>query len=301
VALNPWRLQLLDVFARLGTVRAVAAELSMSPSSVSQQLAVLESETRTRLLERVGRRLVMTPAGELLAERAREILERMDTVEGELEDLRSKPVGRLRVASFASGVLPILTEAAKELAVAHPGLELQLLEIEPHESLSALLAGSCDIAVTVDTGEAPVAAGVRTVDLGTDPLLLVLPPDHRLATSPAIALADLAAERWALDRPGTYLGELVPRLCRQAGFEPLVAGRFLSYGILVGHVAAGLSVAVLPGLALEPRAGAGVLTRRLESLGERRIVAAVRRGAGRRAASTAVLAALRAAARTASS
>jgi len=260
---------------------------------------VLESETRTRLLERVGRRLVLTPAGVLLAERAREVLEQMDAIEGELEDLRSKPVGRLRVASFASGVTLVLVEAAKYLAEAHPRLELEMLELEPHESVPALLAGACDIAVTIDTGEAPPVAGVRTVHLATDPLLLLLllPPGHRLVHAPTITFADLAAERWALDRPGTYLGELVPRLCRQAGFEPLVAGRFPSYSVLLGHVAAGLSIAVLPGLAIGPGPGTGVVTRGLEPLGERRIVAAVRRGAGRRAASTAMLEALKAAAR----
>ncbi|ONK11917.1 LysR family transcriptional regulator [Streptomyces sp. MP131-18] len=292
--LNPWRLQLLDAFGRLGTVRAVAAELNMSPSSVSQQLAALEAETRTRLLERVGRRLVLTPAGALLAERARDVLERLDAIEGELAELRSEPVGRLRVSSFASGVLPLLVAAATSLARTHPRLDLELLEVEPHESIPALLAGSCDIAVTVDTGDDPPVPGIRTVGLATDPLLLVLPPGHRLARAPVLTLAELAQERWALDRPGTYLGELVPRLCRRAGFEPLVAGRFPSHHILVGHVAAGLSVAVLPGLAVAPRAA--VVTRTLEPFGERRIVAAVRRVTGRRAATSAVLTALGAAA-----
>ncbi|WP_255308029.1 LysR family transcriptional regulator [Streptomyces marincola] len=292
--LNPWRLQLLDAFGRLGTVRAVAAELSMSPSSVSQQLAALEAETRTHLLERTGRRLVLTPAGLLLAERARDLLEQMDAIEGELDELRTRPVGRLRVACFASGVVPLLVRSATALATAHPRLELELLELEPHESVAALLAGACDIAVTVDTGDEPPAPGVRTVRLASDPLVLVLAPEHPLAHAPGLAFADLAGERWALDRPGTYLGELVPRLCRRAGFEPLVAGRFPSYGVLLGHVAAGLSIAVLPGLAVgrDP----DVVARRLTPLGERRIVAAVRRVTGRQAANRAVLDALRAAA-----
>ncbi|WP_433323044.1 LysR substrate-binding domain-containing protein [Spirillospora sp. CA-294931] len=292
--LNPWRLQLLEALDRLGTVRAVAAEMTMSPSSVSQQLSVLETETRTRLLERVGRRLVLTPSGAMLAERARDVLDQMDAIEAELEDLRTRPVGRVRVASFASGVLPFLVTAARHLAGEHPDLRVELFEIEPHESVPALRSGTCDIVVTVDSPDDPPLTGIHTVPLATDPLLLVLPHDHPLTARGTLSFPDLAGERWALDLPGTYLGELVPRLCRQAGFEPAVVGRFPSHPVLLGHVAAGLSIGVLPGLAVDDRPD--VVARQVKPLGTRSIVVAVRRGSGRRGAVSAVLAALRLAA-----
>ena len=68
--LNPWRLRLLGLLDSLGTVRAVAETLHLSPSTVSQQLAVLETETRSRLLERSGRRVRLTRTGVVLARRA---------------------------------------------------------------------------------------------------------------------------------------------------------------------------------------------------------------------------------------
>ena len=119
----------------------------------------------------------------------------------------------------------------------------------------------------------------------------MLPETHRLADADEISLAELAADPWALDLPGTYLGELVPRRCRMEGFEPVVAGRFSSYSVLLAHVAAGLSVAVLPELAAPLRPG--LVRRPVAGLADRKIAAAVRRAHAGRPAVVAVLDALR--------
>lgn len=293
MALDLRRLRLLDVFARVGTVRATAAEAVMSPSAVSQQLALLESETGAVLFERAGRRMTLTSAGALLAERARALLDHADSVDAELADLAAGPAGLVRVGGFASAVSSLLIPAAREVARTNPRLALELLEIEPRDSTTALLQGRIDLAVTVDEGDGTLLAPTITVlPLASDPLLAVLPAGHRLASSGRLALSDLAAEPWALDFPGTYLGELVPRECRLAGFEPRVVGRFSSYGVLLAHVAAGRSVAVLPALAVDP--ATEVVALPVDGLADRRIVIAVRTGAARRRAITAVIEALRA-------
>jgi DNA-binding transcriptional LysR family regulator len=95
--LNPWRLRLLGLLDSLGTVRAVAETLHLSPSTVSQQLAVLETETRSRLLERSGRRVRLTRSGVVLARRGREILDRMAEAEAELRALNDEPIGTVRL------------------------------------------------------------------------------------------------------------------------------------------------------------------------------------------------------------
>jgi DNA-binding transcriptional LysR family regulator len=147
--------------------------------------------------------------------------------------------------------------------------------------------------VTVDEGDGSLLTPTLTVlPLATDPLLAVLPDSHPLASRRRVALADLAADAWALDVPGTYLGELVPRECRLAGFEPRVVGRFSSFGVMLAHVAAGRSVAVLPALAVDP--APGVVALPVTGLADRRIVIAVRTGAVRRRAITAMVGALRA-------
>jgi DNA-binding transcriptional LysR family regulator len=291
MTLNPWRLRLLDVFARVGTVRAVAAELMLSPSTVSQQLSALEAETGVVLFDRVGRTLTLTATGVLLVERARELRDHMDAIEAEIAEISTEPAGHLRVGGFASSMAPILIRAAKELARTHPRLTLELLEIEPRAATTALDQGRCDLIVTVDEADGTLLSPTITViPLATDPLMAVAAAGHPLGELHSVSLADLATERWALDEPGTYLGELVPRHCRLAGFEPVVAGRFASYGVLLDHVAAGLSVAVLPELAVEPRAG--IVARPVHGLADRQIVAAVRTGSARRLAIGTVIAAL---------
>jgi len=292
--LNLQRLRLLDVFARVGTVRAVADELVMSPSAVSQQLAVLEAETGAALFERAGRTLSLTAAGELLVERARGLLDQAEAVDAELAELSTEPAGRIRLGGFASSVSPLLTRAAGSLAATHPRLEIELVEIEPREATTALLQGRLELVVTVDEADGTLLAPTITVvPLATDPLMAVLPLGHALASAASVSLGQLSGEKWALDHAGSYLGELVPRACRAAGFEPHVVGRFSSYGVLLAHVAATGSVAVLPELAIQP----GVVARPVEELADRRIVIALRTGTARRRALTVVVDALHAAAR----
>jgi DNA-binding transcriptional LysR family regulator len=109
----------------------------------------------------------------------------------------------------------------------------------------------------------------------------VTPPNH-----PATEVAHCEDEPWAFDIPGSYMASLATRLCRQAGFEPKIVGRFSNYMLTLKHVEAGLAVAVLPALAVDPRFD--VVTNELPVT--RRITAAVRRDS--RAAITAVLDAL---------
>ncbi|QIS06137.1 LysR family transcriptional regulator [Nocardia brasiliensis] len=288
--LNPWRLRLLSQLDTLGTVRAVAQAASMSPSSVSQQLAVLESETRTRLLERTGRRVRLTPAGLLLARRARALLDHMDTVEAELRGLGDEPVGLIRLGAFQSAIHSVCVPAVRQLAVSHPHIDVELHELEPHESMRALRVGDADIIITTtDFVEQPLGPDIDIVPLAADPIVLVLPPG-RSARGPA-DLAAYADEPWAFDMPKSYMANLATRLCRESGFEPRIVCRFSNYLMTLQHVEAGLSITLLPGLAIDPRFQ--VTTRELSTPVTRTITAVVRRGAPPRAAVHTVLAALR--------
>ncbi|MDT7785145.1 MAG: hypothetical protein QOF58_3564 [Pseudonocardiales bacterium] len=280
MTLNPWRLKLLSQLDALGTVRAVAQAANLSASSVSQQLAVLEAETRTQLLERTGRRVRLTSAGLILARRARSILDHMDAVEAELRGLDEEPSGRVRLGGFQSSIHTLAVPAIQNLG--HPHLDVELVELEPHASMPALLAGEVDVIITTtDFVELPVPEDVDVVPLGQDPVVLVTPPNH-----PATDVGHCKDEPWAFDIPGSYMASLATRLCREAGFEPKIVGRFSNYMLTLKHVEAGLAVAVLPALAVDPRFD--VATKELPVT--RRIAAAVRRDS--RAAITVVLDAL---------
>ncbi|MEV0262567.1 LysR family transcriptional regulator [Streptomyces sp. NPDC050617] len=292
--MNPWRLRLLSRLDTLGTVRAVAQDANMSPSSVSQQLAVLEAETRTQLLERTGRRVRLTPAGLILARRARAILDHMDGVEAELRGFGEEPAGLVRLASFQSAIHTMAVPAVTRLARAYPHLDVELLELEPHASLPALRGGDADIVITTtDFDELPLGPDLDIVPLATDPIRLVLPPGHPAARGGAVDVAAFADEPWAFDIPQSYMANLALRLCRQARFEPRVVGRFSNYMMALQHVEAGLSIALLPGLAVD-HSRYRVASRELATPVTRTITAAVRRGSPPRAAVRVVLDALRA-------
>jgi DNA-binding transcriptional LysR family regulator len=292
MTLNPWRLRLLNRLETHGTIRAVATALELSPSSVSQQLALLETETRTKLLERTGRRVRLTPAGVILARRAQAILDHMDAVEAELRSFGTEPAGLVRLGVFESAIHTLATPAVTRLAQSYPHLEIQVLEMEPHESLGALRSGDTDLIITTTEFVAdPLGPDLDLVPLTTDQVVLVLPPDHPIANRGPADLSAYAEQPWAFDRPHSYMSDLTTRLCRQAGFEPRIVGRFSHGATLLRHVEAGLSVALLPNLAVDPRYR--VVTRPLAVPIPRTITAVVRRGAPPRPAVLTVLDALR--------
>lgn len=290
--LNSGRLRLLILLETLGTVRAVAETLHLSASTVSQQLAVLETETRCRLLERTGRRVRLTPAGLLLARRGREILDQMAEAEAELHALNDEPIGTIRLGAFQSAIYTLAVPAATRLATTHPHLRLELIESEPHESGPALRSGEADIIVTTtDYVGHSWGADLEIIPLGTDPIVLVLPQGHPLAGRTPVNLAACEEETWACDRPQSYMADLTVRLCRESGFEPRVACRFSNYLMLLRHVESGRSIALLPALAVTP--DHAVVTRELSPPVHRNITIVVRRGTTQRAAVNAVVAALR--------
>jgi DNA-binding transcriptional LysR family regulator len=299
VTLNPWRLRLLCQLETLGTVRAVASAAHQSASSVSQQLSVLETETGARLLERTGRRVQLTTAGHVLASRARDILDRMADAEAELQALGDDPSGVVRVAAFQSAIHSLVVPAAGALRLLHPGVQVHVDELEPHESTPALLRGDVDIALTTtDFLDMPRHQDVHLVPLTTDAIVLVVPRGHRLARQDRVELAGLADADWTFDLPGSYMADLATRLCRQAGFEPRVVCRFNNYLIALQYVESAGSVTLLPELALDPRYD--VQTLGLTPPTHRRITAAIRSSSAPRASVTVVLDALRAQASTVS-
>nr|WSZ95755.1 LysR family transcriptional regulator [Streptomyces sp. NBC_00857] len=289
--LNSGRLRLLSLLETLGTVRAVAETLRLSASTVSQQLAVLETETRCRLLERTGRRVRLTPAGLLLARRGREILDRMAEAEAELRALHDEPIGTVRLGVFQSAIHTLAVPAATRLATTHPRLHLELIESEPHESGAALRSGEADVIITSADYGLSWGPDLDVIPLGTDPIVLVLPRDHPLTSRTTVDLAACAEETWACDRPQSYMADLTDRLCRESGFEPRVACRFSNCLMLLQHVESGRSVALLPALAVSP--DHAVATRELSPPVHRNVTIVVRRGTTQRAAVNAIVAALR--------
>src|SRR5215469_2988719 len=139
--LDVTRLRVLEAVARHGSVTAAARALNYAQPSVSHHLARLEAETGATLFQRAGRGIRLTEAGRLLAERAAEILGRLEAAETELAARVGLREGRVRLAAFPSALGTIVPMAAARLQAAHPGIDLMLTEAEPPEALRMLRAG----------------------------------------------------------------------------------------------------------------------------------------------------------------
>ncbi len=183
----------------------------------------------------------------LICPDARIILDQIKAAQADLLGSVEQPAGPVRLAAFSSAVSTLVLPLAARLRATHPRIELTVTELDPQRSHPALRRGEQDIIVTADfiDGSTPIDPDVHTVPLLVDAVVLVLPPTGDIPAAPA-DLADFAQAPWSVDLPGTYLSNLVLSRCRQAGFEPAVAGRFAGYDLLLAHVAAGLSVSLLP-------------------------------------------------------
>jgi DNA-binding transcriptional LysR family regulator len=172
--LDVTRLRVLVAVARHGSVTRAAQALNYAQPSVSHHLARLEAETGTKLLQRAGRGIRLTDAGRLLAERATEVIGRLDAAENELAVFNGLRAGRLRLAAFPSALGTIVPAAAAILHEQHPTVDLRLSEAEPPEAVRMLRAGYVDVALIFrhesdDGAPRRSASGVRLDDLGGDP------------------------------------------------------------------------------------------------------------------------------------
>jgi DNA-binding transcriptional LysR family regulator len=267
--LDVTRLRIIDAVARTGSVTAAARELSYSQPSVSHHLARLEAETGAQLLQRVGRGVRLTPAGRLLADRAAEILGRIDAAGAELSAHVGLNAGRVRLAGFSSAIGSLLPGAMTALAERHPDLEVTLTDAHPPEALELLRTGEIDVAVIFRYDETePEPDGVRLHHLLDDPVFLLTKKRSR-------GLASHRDATWiaGCDRCRSHL----LALCADEGFEPRIGYVSDDMVVMQTLVAAGLGVTTIPGLALRAHHVDGVVARELP--GSRRHVYAATYGA----------------------
>jgi DNA-binding transcriptional LysR family regulator len=310
--LDVTRLRVLVAVARHGSVTAAARALNYAQPSVSHHLSRLEAETGTKLIQRAGRGIRLTDAGRLLAERAAEVIGRLDAAENELAAYTGLRAGRLRLAAFPSALGTIVPAAAAMLREHQPGVDLRLTEAEPPEALRMLRAGYVDVALVfryspdgpgADGAPVPGVPGVPGYEAapaapgsgGATPVgddgggidlteglreRLLLDEQVHLVTSvhasadPPADLAGYARHRWiaGCDRCRANL----LRQCAMAGFTPKIAFTTDDYVAVQALVAADLGISTLPALCLRAARHPGIRTVPLP--GAHRYVFAVRYG-----------------------
>jgi DNA-binding transcriptional LysR family regulator len=253
--LDATRLRVIDAVARHGSVTKAAKELHYSQPSVSHHLARLETETGAQLLQRVGRGIRLTPAGQLLADRAAEIIGRIDAAGAELSAHVGLTAGRVRLAGFSSVLGSLVPRAMAAVAGRHPELRVTLVDTHPPEALDLLRAGTIDVAVIFRYDESePEPRDVRLHHLLDDPVYLL--SKRRVRT-----LAALQDTTWiaGCERCRSHLLSL----CADEGFEPRIEYTSDDMVVMQALVVAGVGVTTIPGLALQAHRANGIVASKL--------------------------------------
>lgn len=285
------RLHMFREFAARGSIAATAEVLGYTPSAVSQQLATLEREAGTQLLDRTPRSARLTDAGRRLAEHADRILAVVEEAEADLTTFGAEPSGRVVVTAFPSAAVAFAPALARSLR-AHSRLSLLLRQTSPEEGLRLVRSGDVEVAIADDwTGR--LAEGFEVLScfhLVRDPLVLVLPRGHYAANPDVpVDLRALRDEPWLAAPAGEPSRAAADRLLGAVGVAPPVPSEFEGLGTVVNLVGRGLGIAIMPKLSVVGSERRVVVRELPAGLDLARDVYAVARTASLRRASVAVI------------
>jgi len=243
------RMRVLREVAVQGSFSAAAKALSFTQSAVSQQIAALEREAGTILVQRSARGVRLTEAGEALVRHTDAVLARLAEAEAELEAIAGLRGGRLRMAAFESAGATLMPLAIADFSRQHPEVELSMTLGEPEETEPQLKSGELDLVLGFGS-RFELDDDIERRFLIEDPMLLVLPQEHPLARKRNLRLADLADEAWIGGPQDCECNRLIYGACSRAGYDPRIAFETDDYAAVQGFVAAGVGVSLIAELGL---------------------------------------------------
>jgi DNA-binding transcriptional LysR family regulator len=255
--MEPRRLLTFRAVAHRRSFSQAARDLALTQPSVSQQVAALEREIGTRLLDRRPGGLKLTHAGAVLLEHADAVAERLELADAQLAEIASSERATLRLGAFPTALAGLVPAAVARLE----GARVIVEEGASHELPERVRSGDLHLAVTFQDAAEPRRehAGLERRDLLRERFRVVLAADHPLAAREAVAIADLAGESWS----APSADGIIVRTCRAAGFEPHIAAITRDQLAIRALVERGLAVTLVPalmtdafrGLPLRPLAG----------------------------------------------
>lgn len=207
------------------TMVAVAAHLGYTAGAVSQQIAALEKSVGTRLITKIGRNVVLTDAGTVLAEHAEQILAAERTALDALRAVNEEVAAPLLVGTFGSTAATLLPPVVAAAQRRYPHLELSSRELELDEVVTAVQRGQVDVAFGLDYPNNPMprSSDIEMITLRTERFdLAVSVGAYGVRTEFTIDLRETADWNWIMPPPDSQFGRSVRTACRQVGFEPVV-------------------------------------------------------------------------------
>ncbi|MDB6001623.1 MAG: LysR-family transcriptional regulator [Rhizobacter sp.] len=226
-----------------GTITGGAARSHMTLASASERIRGMEDAVGVALLRREPRGVSLTPAGDALLHHARAVLQQMERMRSELSEHRADLRGQVRVLGNTSALSEHLPGALGAFLSQQPNVRVELEEQPSERIADALRAGRCDIGIASDAAD---LHGLQTQRLRSDPLVLVVPGGHALASRSSIEMADVAERDFIGLNEASALQLHVEHHARQLGLRMNYRVRLRSFDAVCSMVGQGIGVAVVP-------------------------------------------------------
>ena len=242
------QLQILRELGALGSVTAVADALRVTPSAVSQQLAALQRGVRAPLTRKQGRTLVLTPAGEALAEAGAAALDAMAAARSAVDEFEAAENGVVTISGFLSAAQALFGPLIREVG-SGPGLPaIRFTDEDVAQSDFPALTARYDLVLAHRMEHSPPwpKTGIRVLTLAAEPLDVALAPEHPLAQRASLRPADVVGERWVTSRAGYSPDDVLRTISAITNRPAEIVHRINDYGVAASVIATGDAIGVLP-------------------------------------------------------
>jgi LysR family hydrogen peroxide-inducible transcriptional activator len=268
------QLRYVCAIADTGNFSRAAERCQIAQPSLSQQVLKLEGDLGAKLFDRLGRSVRLTEAGRVFIIYARAILEQMEMARLSVADKNADLGGTIAVGVIPTVAPYLIPSYTAAFAKNYPDAKLRIVE----ETTSVLVESLRDLSIDVAILALPLRhKDLKLFPIRTEPLFAVMRKDHPRASAESLALKDLRGESFVMLRDGHCFRDLSIRTCTSARITPNIAFESGQFSSLLGMVAAGVGVSLIPEMAIDRNAGCRYV-RLSDTHATRTIVAAVVRG-----------------------
>jgi DNA-binding transcriptional LysR family regulator len=260
------QLKIFRTIVEVGSFTRAGEQLGLSQPAISQQVRTLEETLGVPLLVRNGRGVRPTPAGDVLFQCARQMLDRLEEVGRRFAEETAGRAGVVRIGAPEPPCSYLLPPALVRVRRELPKVDLRVLSGQPATTLARLTAGDVDVALL----PVPVESErLRVVEVGSDELVAVMPPDHPWATRDRVCATDLATEPLVLYDRTSAITQATLAFLLEGGVFPTIAIEIDQLEGVKELVRSGVGVSIVPRWAARREIAAGALG--AVSVGERGI------------------------------
>jgi LysR family transcriptional regulator, hydrogen peroxide-inducible genes activator len=233
-----------------GSFSRAARQSHVSQPSLSQQIRKLEDELGARLFDRLGRSVRLTEMGQTFLPRARAVLRELEAARGDLEQRKDFVGGAISVGVIPTVAPYLLPQHLAGFSKKFPQAKVSIVEEITPVLLERLRAATVDLALLA----LPIRGHeFETFPIVTEPLFAALPKNHQLARQRTVSLKNLRDQPFLLLRDGHCFRENALAACDRARLHPQIAFESGQFSSLLGMVAAGMGVSIVPQMAIDKK------------------------------------------------